>query len=37
VNRLLPEAVHGVEIYHRNEAPAMYPSGVCGVVLIWSK
>jgi len=37
VNRLLPEAVHGVEIYHRGEAPTMYPTGICGVVLIWSK
>jgi hypothetical protein len=37
VNRLLPEAVHGVEIYHRNEAPAKYSTGICGVVLIWSK
>ena len=37
VNRLVPDAVHGVEIYHRAEAPAKYHSGICGVVLIWSK
>jgi carboxypeptidase family protein len=37
VNRLVPEAVHGVEIYHRGEAPAKYSTGICGVILIWSK
>jgi hypothetical protein len=37
VNRLVPDAVHGVEIYHRPEAPTKYHSGICGVILIWSK
>jgi hypothetical protein len=36
-DRVVPYAVHGVEIYRRNEAPAKYSSGRCGVVLIWSK
>jgi Carboxypeptidase regulatory-like domain len=37
VNRLLPSAVHGMEVYHRNEAPAQYPTGICGAIVIWSK
>lgn len=37
VNRLLPSAVHGLEVYHRNEAPAQYPTGICGAIIIWSK
>jgi hypothetical protein len=37
VNRLVPDAVHGLEVYRPAEAPAKYQSGTCGVVLIWSK
>ncbi len=37
LNRLVPNAVHGVEVYTVAQAPAKYQSGSCGVVLIWSK
>jgi hypothetical protein len=37
VNRMVPDAVHGVEVYSVAEAPAKYQGGSCGVVLIWTK
>ena len=37
LDRLVPNAVHGVEVYSQAQAPAKYQSGSCGVILVWSK
>jgi hypothetical protein len=37
VNRLPPEALHGIEIYTIASAPAKYRVGPCGAVFLWTK
>lgn len=37
INRLPPEALHGIEIYTIASAPAKYRVGPCGAVFLWTK